>query len=289
MTNKSKTIFRKLKTEQPDLSLDDLLYKIYQSLDSKKTFYEVRNEIIEENNIDEYKYYTKNVNKILKSYIEAAVFPMYEKNDKAHGIFHIKEVIRRSFALNETLKLNLDPNMIFAIASCHDIGKYINHETHEKIAANYFIKDENMKNFFNDEERLMIKEAIEDHRSSKEDQPRSIYGQLISSADRNTRIEIVFIRSFFVAKERNPEMNIHEYLDYTFNRLSKRYGKENPENMFLEDKAYHIFLSDMRKLLQDEKKFKDFYCSINNITNRNNKVKDEAGETSYYCKKLIFK
>ena len=137
--------------------------------------------------------------------------------------------------------------------------------------------------------RSMIKEAIEDHRSSKEDQPRSIYGQLISSADRNTRIEIVFIRSFFVAKERNPEMNIHEYLDYTFNRLSKRYGKENPENMFLEDKAYHIFLSDMRKLLQDEKKFKDFYCSINNITNRNNKVKDEAGETSYYCKKLIFK
>lgn len=285
-SNNLKIIFTRIKSEYPNLSLDDLLYQTYLSLNTEKIFDEVKKEILEENNIDEYKYYTKNVNKLLKEYIETAIFPMYEKNDKAHNIIHIKEVIRRSFALNETLKLNLNQDMIFAIAACHDIGKYIDHEIHEKIAADNFIKDQNMKNFFSDEERITIKEAIEDHRSSKENQPRSIYGQLISSADRNTRIEIVFIRSFFVAKERTPEMDINEYLDYTFHRLSKRYGEKNPENMFLEDRTYQVFLSDMRKLLKNETKFKDLYCRVNNITNRNNKVKDESGEISYYCKKL---
>ena len=120
-----------------------------------------------------------------------------------------------------------------------------------------------MKKFFTDEERIIIKEAIEDHRSSKEDEPRSVYGKLISSADRNTRIEIVFIRSFFVAHERNPEAVIEDYLDFTIKRLSKKYDEENPENMFFEDETYKIFLQDMRALLKQEDEFKRRYCEVN--------------------------
>ena len=113
-----------------------------------------------------------------------------------------------------------------------------------------------MRQFFTDDERKVIKEAIEDHRSSKEDEPRSVYGKLISSADRNTTIEMVFIRSFFVAKDRMPDMNINEYLDYTVERLRKRYGEENPENMFFEDEVYQVFLKDMRSLLSRADDFK---------------------------------
>ena len=107
-----------------------------------------------------------------------------------------------------------------------------------------------MKKFFTDEQRQIIKEAIEDHRSSLKEIPRSIYGKLISSADRNTRIEIVFIRSFFVGKWRTPNDTIEDFLEFTYKRLSKRYGEENPENMFLEDEIYRIFLKDMRNLLK---------------------------------------
>ena len=70
--------------------------------------------------------------------------------------------------------------MIYAIAAFHDLGKYINSDIHEKIAAETFFKDENMKKFFSDEQRTIIKEAIEDHRSSKKDHPRTKYGELIS-------------------------------------------------------------------------------------------------------------
>ena len=171
--------------------------------------------------------------------------------------------------------------MIYAIAACHDLGKYINSDIHEKIAADMFIKDENMKRFFTDEQRVIIKEAIEDHRSSKKDNPRTKYGELISSADRNTRIEIVFIRSFFVGQERTPDMSIEDYLDFTFKRLSKRYGEENPENMFLEDETYKVFLKDMRELLKHEEEFKNKYCEVNHITSRMHKVSEEKGEVNY--------
>ncbi len=123
--------------------------------------------------LDEIEQYTGEVNPELKKYIADNIFPQYSKNDKGHGLLHILEVIRRSFALNQNLALGLDKNMIYAIASCHDLGKYINSDIHEKIAAETFIKDENMRRFFSDNQRTIIKEAIEDHRSSKKDHPRT--------------------------------------------------------------------------------------------------------------------
>ena len=278
-----KEVFEEIKSKNPNLSLDETLYKVYEVVKNEynKPFDVLRNLILEENNINELEYYTKNVNPELKEYISKNIFPEYSKNDGGHNIAHILEVIRRSFALNDTFKLGLDDNMMYAIASCHDWGKYIDHERHHLIAAENFMNDLGMKKFFTDEERKTIKEAIEDHRSSKEEEPRSVYGKLISSADRNTRIEIVFIRSFFVAHERTPEMNIEEYLDYTIKRLSKKYDETNPENMFFEDETYKVFIEDMRNLLKNEKEFKERYCEVNHISSREHEVQDEPGDTTY--------
>ena len=278
-----KNTFEEIRFDNPEMSLDEVLFAVYDRLHdiNDKPFDVFRNLILKYNQINEIDYYTKNVNPKLKEYIKINIFPEYSKNDGGHNLAHIKEVIRRIFALNDTFKLHLDNNMLYAIAACHDWGKYEDHETHHLIAARHFMADENMKEFFSDEERTIIKEAIEDHRSSKEDDPRSVYGKLISSADRNTRIEIVFIRSFFVAHERMPEYNIEEYLDYTIKRLSKRYSEENPENMFFEDRTYSTFLHDMREILKDEKEFKDRYCTVNHISSRDNKVEDEPGAIEY--------
>ena len=283
LNNKLKLTFDEIKRHSPNMSLDEVLYAVYDEVKEKynKPFDVLRNMILEANGIDELEYYTKNVRQDLKDYIAEHIFPEYDKNDGGHNIAHILEVIRRSFALNDTFKLGLDDNMMYAIASCHDWGKYEDHATHHLIAARNFMNDKGMKQFFTDEERQIIKEAIEDHRSSKEDDPRSIYGKLISSADRNTRIEIVFIRSFFVAHERMSETNIEEYLDYTIQRLSKKYDEENPENMFFEDETYKVFIQDMRDLLKKEEEFKNRYCEVNHITSREHRVQDEQGEIAY--------
>ena len=264
-----KELYKKYSSKNLNMSLDEQLYEMFKIVkeSDKDSFEDFRIEILNANNINEYEYYTKNVNPDLKKYIETDIFPEYSKNDQGHGILHIREVIRRAFALNSTLKLKW--------------GKYIDHENHNLIAGKIFFEDKNMKKFFTDEQRQIIKEAIEDHRSSLKEIPRSIYGKLISSADRNTRIEIVFIRSFFVGKWRTPNDTIEDFLEFTYKRLSKRYGEENPENMFLEDEIYRIFLKDMRNLLKNEKEFKDRYCKVNHIKSRKHKLFEEEGEVAY--------
>lgn len=223
--------------------------------------------------------YGKIVNNDLIDFIEKNILPEYDRNDKGHGILHILEVIKRSFELKNYLNLNLNNNLVFTIACCHDNGKYVSHETHEKIAGERFITNEGFKKFFTDDERKLIKEAIEDHRSSFSDIPRSDYGKLISSADRNSSIEIVFIRSFFVGIDRMPEMIVEDFLDYTINRLRKRYNEDRPENMFFEDEKYRKFLKDMRCLLETPEQFKTKYCSVCNIKNRQAKLCSEKGPT----------
>ena len=78
-----------------------------------------------------------------------------------------------------------------------------------------------------------------------------------------------------------PETNIEEYLDYTIQRLSKKYDEENPENMFFEDETYKVFIQDMRALLKREEEFKNRYCEVNHIVSRANRVKEEQGEIAY--------
>ena len=277
----AKEKFLELKEINPDYSLDQLLYYTYQSVALNLPFEQVKSDILSELQIDEMKYYLKDVDLKLRDYVEKKVFPLWELNDKGHGPIHRTEAIRRIFALNETFQLNLNPNMLFVIASYHDVGKYIDHKKHHLIAAEKFMEDEQIKQFFTDNQRIIIKEAIEDHRFSKEDDPRSVYGKLISSADRNTTIEIVFIRSFFVAKDRMPDMNINEYLDYTVNRLINKYSEENPENMFFEDDIYKVFLKDMRDLLTRPDDFKNLYCDVNHITDRDKNVDFYSGVVNY--------
>ena len=217
------------------------------------------------------------VNPELCAYVESEIFPQYAKNDRAHGILHIREVIRRAFSLNQSFALNLDPNLIFAVAAYHDLGKHVDSERHEFISAELFLQDSKMSEFFDDHERQIIAEAIEDHRSSKFDSPRSTYGKLISSADRNTRVEMVFIRSFFVGKDRQPNTTVSDFLDSNFKRLAKRYGENDPENMFFADQEYRVFLVAMRQLLRDKTTFDDKYCEINQISSRDHLLSEEPG------------
>ena len=105
--------------------------------------------------------------------------------------------------------------------------------------------------------------------------------KLDEDSDRNITVDLVFIRSFHVAHERTPELVIElDYLDFTINRLSKRYSEDDPENMFYEDKKYELFLKDMREILKHEKEFKDRYCEVNFIKDRSHRVEEE-GNVNY--------
>ena len=124
----------------------------------------------------------KDINAELVKYIENEIFPLYNRNEDGHGIKHIKTVIKRSLELATNYDVNLD--MVYKIASYHDLGHYIDRKIHEIISAEIFIKDDKIKQWFTNKQRNIIKEAIEDHRASSNHKPRSIYGMIVSTADR---------------------------------------------------------------------------------------------------------
>lgn len=54
-----------------------------------------------------------------------------------------------------------------------ELVKYIDSAKHEIISAQIFMEDKKIKDWFTDDERKIIKEAIEDHRASSNHKPRS--------------------------------------------------------------------------------------------------------------------
>lgn len=193
-------------------------------------------------------------NKLMK-YIEENVLPQYNKNEKAHSIEHIKYVIRRSFELIEQNDLIVDYNIVYVIAAYHDIGHHIDAKNHEKVSAEIMEKDKNLEQFFSTEELNIIKEAIEDHRASSDTDPRSVYGKIVSSADRNNTVEQCLERTYSYSKRHNPDATDEERYKESFKVLNKKFGYNGYAKFFFKDREYEKFLQDIRDLLEDEETF----------------------------------
>ena len=196
------------------------------------------------------------INEKLKHYIENDVFPVYSKNESAHGVEHIRNVIARSFELVKDNNLNVNPNIVYAVAAFHDLGHHIDPKRHEIISAEMMMKDKRLPEFFTNEELKIIKEAIEDHRASSEsERPRSIYGEIVSSADRNTTVEACLSRSYTYGKRLQPDATDEELFERAHHHLSEKFGVGGYAKFYFEDKKYEQFLKDIRELLNDKQKF----------------------------------
>ena len=195
------------------------------------------------------------INSELKKYIQGKVFPEYDKNEIGHGIKHIEYVIERSFELVKENKLDVNLDMVYVIAAYHDVGHHIDSKTHEIVSAKIMSADDNLKKFFNKEELTTIKEAIEDHRASSKDEPRSIYGRIVSSADRNNTIEGCLERTYTYGKKLNPLATDQELFLRAYDVLVNKFGEKGYAKFYFKDKKYDTFLKDIRKLLSDKEKF----------------------------------
>lgn len=195
----------------------------------------------------------------LKKYIDEVILPQYNSNIGGHGIEHINDVINRSFELNEVFNLNLNPNMIYTIATFHDIGYKLDPENHEQVSADIFASDRFMKEFFSDAERETIYEAIVDHRASLEYVARSTYGKLVSSADRAIDIEKMLQRSIDFQRDKHKSENPTDMdvIEYSYKKLASKYGKGGYAKMYYPDQKYQDFLNGMQELVADKDKFID--------------------------------
>ena len=195
------------------------------------------------------------INKELQKYIEDNIFLEYNKNEEGHGINHIKYVINRSFELVEENNLDVNLNMVYTVAAYHDIGHYIDSKIHEVISAEIMSRDKNLSKYFSKEELITIKEAIEDHRASAKDDPRSIYGRIVSSADRNNKVEDCLMRTYTYGKKIKPDATDEELFLRAYDVLVNKFGEDGYAKFYFKDVQYEKFLKDLRELLKDKDRY----------------------------------
>ena len=194
------------------------------------------------------------ISNTLEEYIKNNIFPIYNKNDQGHNLEHIKYVINRSIKFANTIP-GINYNIVYTVAAYHDIGHHIDPKKHELISAEIMYGDDKLKDFFNDEERIIIKEAIEDHRASSNHEPRSIYGKIVSTADRNNTVEACLRRSYSYNKKLHPEYNEEQIYEDCHYHLNEKFGENGYAKFFFKDEEYEKFLKDIRELLSDKNKF----------------------------------
>lgn len=196
----------------------------------------------------------KELNEKLVEYIEKEIFPLYDRNEFAHGINHIKTVIRRSLELANGY--DVDFNIVYTVAAYHDLGHFIDRKRHEIISAEMFMKDENIKRWFADEQRMVIKEAIEDHRASCNHVPRTIYGKIVSTADRTiVDMDNTIKRSYTYGKKNYIGLSEEEQFDRVYEHLVEKYGESGYAKVYLEDKEFDEAVSKLRQALENREEF----------------------------------
>ena len=200
----------------------------------------------------------ENINEELKRYIEENILPKYDSNNVGgHGIEHIKTVIQRAFEIIKEFNLVVDKNMIYTIAAFHDIGYKENPDEHEEVSSRMFVEDTEIAKFFNKEQCNIIAEAIVDHRASLEYEARSIYGKIVSSADREISVENMLERSFLYQSDKHKEErpSTRDVIEYSYKKLSSKFGKGGYAKMYYPDKKYVNYLEKIQDLLENKEKF----------------------------------
>ena len=208
------------------------------------------------------------INKELIEYIEKHIFPVYQKNDEAHNLEHIKYVIDRSLKFASTVK-NIDYNMVYTIAAYHDIAHHIDARMHEKLSAEILLADDNLLRFFSMDQIKEMAVAVYDHRaSSKLPEPRTIYGKIVSSADRNVILEAPLKRTYEFRKKHSPNLTLDEMIEESRQHIMDKYGKKGyaKKKMYFKDEDYKKFLKEIKALVKDQERFKQKFLEVNGLT-----------------------
>ena len=211
----------------------------------------------------------------LMEFVEQQILPRYASFDKAHNMEHVTTVIRRSLDLagkigSETLarQMGADLDMVYVIAAYHDLGlegpRAIHHRTSGKILA----ADARLKKWFSPTQIRLMKEAVEDHRASASNAPRSIYGKIVAEADRDLDPEMVITRTIQFGLDHYPEYGREEQWKRFQEHLDNKYSSHGYIRLWIPGSQNEHHLKALRELINNpealRKRFDEIFSSLTN-------------------------
>lgn len=205
----------------------------------------------------------KSVNKELVDYIEQKVIPLYDHFDSAHQRDHVQLVIQQSMALAESL--DVDANMVYAIAAYHDIGLCQGREHHHEVSAQMLLADSCLHKWFDESQLQTMADAVEDHRASSNHAPRTLYGRIVAEADRFIEPDTIIRRTVQYGLEHYPALDKEGHYERTLQHLHEKYGRNGYLHLWFDQSPNAERLETLRQMMEDEnlirQKFEKYYPS----------------------------
>ncbi len=198
------------------------------------------------------------INEELRTYIELNIVPKYQLLDKAHSGNHVQDVIDKSLEIAKDYDVDL--NMVYTIAAFHDLGLIVERERHHIIGGEMLFNDLYINSIFSMDELIIMKEAVEDHRASLKNPPRSIYGKIVAEADRSDTMDTIIERTILF-RSKNFE-SFESIYPHVYAHIVEKYGEGGYLQVYLETKYSKKMLSDIRELLKNPEAFKEYVRNI---------------------------
>ena len=191
----------------------------------------------------------KEIPEELRAYVEAEILPRYDHFDAGHQRDHVQMVIDSSLRLARAYDLNI--GMAYTIAAYHDTGLVNGRERHHLDSAVILRADAMLRRWFTDEEIEQMCEAVEDHRASAGQPPRSLYGKVVADADHDNTAETIVRRTLQYGLEHYPEKTKEEHRRRAYDHLQEKYAEGGYLHFWLPETEQSPHLGELRRWMHD--------------------------------------
>ena len=198
----------------------------------------------------------------LEEYIETSVIPRYAAFDKAHREDHALAVIDRALAMGKAY--DIDEDMLYTAAACHDLGLAVDRKTHHLESGKIIRADARLREWFSEEQIETIAQAAEDHRASATTPPRSIYGALVAEADRMIVPETIIRRTVQFGFSHYPELDKEGHWQRTLEHLHEKYAEGGYLHLLIPGSPNEEPLARLRAIIKDEAHLREIFEEVFN-------------------------
>lgn len=185
----------------------------------------------------------------LKRYIEREIIPRYEHFDRAHDVGHVRTVIARSLEL--AARYEVDADMVYAIAAYHDTGLVNGRGNHHLDAGRILAADRELRRWFSEEQVEVMRQAVEDHRASSKNAPRSIYGRIVAEADRVIDPATIIRRTVQYGLDHCPELDREGHFARCLEHLREKYAEGGYLKLWIPESENARQLEALREVIRN--------------------------------------
>ena len=186
----------------------------------------------------------------LDVYIQQSILPQYDAFDGGHQRDHAETVICESLKLARAYAA--DETMAYVIAAYHDLGLKFDREKHHIHSGEILMADEHLRQWFTDEQLLTMRDAVEDHRASGKNPPRTIYGAIVAEADRQIDPLTVIHRTMAYSLKLLPEADFDTLYQRSLDHLHEKYAEGGYLKLWLNSERNVQGLAQLRALIHNE-------------------------------------